>query len=217
MKLEEFLKPDEEGKSELNKNESITAEEDTDVSEIVQDDAMALHVQKAVVESLAAEKAEQDEHITSLRRENYAMRSEISALKEKIAEMKTALENVGDLLAKNSESPLSSSITLLERNPEVQDRFPGETRDHLLEVLREARNAAERDGRVRRAQILESVLVDNIPNGDLAKRRAALEKLFAANQNIVSGPVINELNKLNISYKHGENYLMPAEIIKRTY
>ena len=179
--------------------------------------AEELDVQKAVVESLAADKAEQDERIVALQRENDSLRSQISSLKTSIDEMKASLAKVGDVLAKNAETEGSSKIALIDRDPELNDRFPGETRDHVLEVIREARDAAERDGRLRRAQVLESVLVANEPVGKLAEKRAALEKFFNANANIMSGPVIAELEKCGISYKSGETYLLPGEILKRTY
>ena len=131
--------------------------------------------------------------------------------------MKEALDKVGDVLSKNSEGEMSNKIALLDRNIECEDRFPGETRDHVLEVIREARDRDEADGRVRRAQLLESVLVANEPNGTLAKRRAELEKLFSDNANIISGTVIEELKKLGISHKKGDEYLLASEIIKRTY
>ena len=86
-------------------------------------------------------------------------------------------------------------LEFFDRDPELDDRFPGETRDHVLEVIREARDAAEKDGRIRRAQILESVLVANEPVGKLAEKRAALEKFFNDNANILTGPVIQELKK----------------------
>ena len=184
------------------------------VEEFMADD---LDVQKAVVESLAADKAEQDEKLTALEKENNSLKSEVSQLKKKIEEMKSALENVGDVLAKNAESELSSKVALIERDCEIDDRFQGETRDHVLEVIREARDAAEKDGRIRRAQLLESVLVVNQPIGNLEKKRAALTKFFNDNGNILSGPVIAELEKCGISHKRGEEYLLPAEIIKRTY
>ena len=176
-----------------------------------------LDVQKAVVESLAADKAEQDERIVSLQKENAALKPELAKMKSEAEEMRTALAKVGDVLARNSETECSSKIALIDRDPELNDRFPGETRDHVLEVIREARDAAERDGRLRRAQVLESVLVANEPVGKLAEKRAALEKFFNANANIMSGPVIAELEKCGISYKNGETYLLPGEILKRTY
>ena len=179
--------------------------------------AEELDVQKAVVESLAADKAEQDERIVTLQKENNALKSEVSSLKSSLDESKAALAKVGDVLAQNAETEVSSKIALLDRDPELNDRFPGETRDHVLEVIREARDAAEKDGRLRRAQVLESVLVANEPTGKLAEKRAALEKLFNENGNIMSGPVIAQLEKYGISHKNGETYLLPGEILKRTY
>ena len=176
-----------------------------------------LDVQKAVVESLAADKAEQDERIVALQKENYSLKSQVSSLTSSLEEAKAALAKVGDVLARNEETPASSTVALIDRDPELNDRFPGETRDHVLEVIREARDAAEKDGRIRRAQLLESVLVANEPVGNLAKKRAALEKFFAENANIMSGPVIAELEKCGISHKNGEEYLLPGEILKRTY
>ena len=179
--------------------------------------ATELDVQKAVVESLAADKAEQDERIVSLQKENAALKSELAKMKSEAEEMKTALAKVGDVLARNSETECSSKIALIDRDPELNDRFPGETRDHVLEVIREARDAAEKDGRLRRAQVLESVLVANEPVGNLQKKRIALEKFFNDNANIMSGPVIAELEKCGIPHKNGETYLLPGEILKRTY
>lgn len=183
-----------------------------------------LDVQKAVVESLAADKAVQDEQLVKLTNEkneltneNNRLRSENAKLKEKLEEMSKSLENVGDMLAKNSETEISSKIALLERDLEIADRFLGETRDQVLEVIKEARDKAESEGRIRRAQLLESVLVANEPTGNLAKKRQALEKFFNDNANILSGPVIAELEKCGIAHKKGEEYLLPAEIIKRTY
>ena len=183
-----------------------------------------LDVQKAVVESLAADKAVQDEKIETMRNENVALKAEANQLKSEIAQLKSVIEemkaklgNVGDLLAKNSEIEVTNRIALLERDIELDDRFPGETRDHVLEVIKAAKDVAEQEGRLRRAQVLEGVLIANEPSGNLAKRRAALEKLFSENANIVSGIVIEELQKRGISHKNGEDYLLPSEIIKRTY
>lgn len=227
MNFEEFIRPNE---SSEQGSETAPEEESTEVESVPEE----LDVQKAVVESLAADKAAQDEEISRLKADNDSLRARIADnlkliadleaqksqtdfLKSQISEMKTALENVGDVLARNSEGEMSSKVALLERNVECDDRFPGETHDHVIEVIREARDKAEKEGRVRRAQLLESVLVANEPNGTLAKKRAEIEKLFNDNANIISGVVIAELQKLGISHKHGEEYLLPAEIIKRTY
>ena len=202
------------GETNMEVNEFL---EPSEVEEERSAEDVELDVQKAVVESLAADKAMQDEQIESLRGENTKLRAEIERLKATVDKLGQALVKANDFLAKNTETPLSNKVTLLDRNMELPDAFEGETYDHVLEVIREARDAAEADGRQRRAQILESVLVVNEPNGNLAKRRAALEKLFSDNQNILSGPVINELDNRGIQYKNGENFLLPAEILKKTF
>ena len=211
MNFEEFLRND----------EPPVANDEEEVSAAVPDE---LVVQKTVVESLAAEKAEQEEQINALKAkvleleaENAELKSRADALQAKTSELEKTAENAGDLLAKNSEREESSQIALIDRNVNIDDRFPGETRDHVIEVIREARDAAEKDGRLRKAQLLESVLVANEPNGELAKRREFLEKLFEENGNIISGKVLDYLKKEGISHKNGEEYLLPAEILKRTY
>ena len=218
MNFEEFFEPREKPQDIRSTDESKVPEEneasvenETTITEV------DLDVQKAVVESLAADKAEQEETISKLRQENKALQSEIAALKKKISEQNEALMKVGDVLAKNSETDASNKIALLDRDLELPDRFPWETRDQVLEAVREAKDRAEAEGRVRRAQVLEGVLVANEPSGNLEKKRATLQKFFNDNQNILSGPVIAELEKYGISHKKGDEYLLPSEILKRTY
>lgn len=222
MNFEEFL-DDEAPKAPANEE---IAEETSE-----EDAADSIDVQKAVVESLAADKAEQAETIAALRAENAELRRNILELKKEAAalveraeavkrlmsEQKSALEKVGDVLAINADNGLSNKVSLLDRDIDVPDRFVGETRDHVIEVVREARDKAEAEGRLRRAQVLEGVLAANEPEGTLAKKRAALEKLFAENGSIVSGLVIEQLEKMGISHKNGDEYLLPAEIINRNY
>ena len=215
MNFEEFLKPEEKpAETQVPVENPETNGQDDQFESVGADE---IDVQKAVVESLAADKAEQDETIAGLRKENEVLKSEIAALKEKIADQNKALANVGDVLARNAEGEASNKIALLDRDPELPDRFPGETRDQVLEAIKEARDKAEADGRIRRAQVLEGVLMANEPSGNLEKKRATLEKFFNDNQNILSGPVIAELEKYGISHKKGEEYLLPSEILKRTY
>ena len=211
MNYEDFIRPVEEPEQNVETSEEAVAEE------APIEPSVELDVQKAVVESLAADKAEQSVKIAELRKQNDELTSKVNDLTEKIEQMRMQLAKVGDLLARNSELPKSSQVTLLERNTELDDSFDGETLDHVLEVIREARDASEATGRARRAQILESVLVANEPSGNLEKKRQALIKLFNDNQNVINGQVINELDKQKISYKLGENYLLVGEIIKRTY
>lgn len=222
MNVEEFLQPKE---TEKPLESNIEAEEEFIEAEAIEE------VQKIVVESFAAEKVEMGEKISALEEENKKYAEENKSLNEKIleltqeiakkdaliSEMRSDLEKTGDILSVNSETELSNKISLLDRNIDIIDRFIGETRDQVLEAISAARDVAEKEGRIRKAQILESVLVVNEPTGNLKEKRIALEKFFNENQNILSGTVISELERCGISYKHGEEYLLPAEIIKRTY
>lgn len=197
-----------------------------------------LDVQKAVVEELAADKAKLDLQMEEMSRRiasleadlaaksrelEEAVASKNSAIAEIEASFKAKIAEIEQKLAVEQERHFDeqarnpNALALLDRDMELPDRFPGETRDHVLEVVKEARDAAEAEGRLRRAQLLESVLVANEPNGELGNRRKAIKKLFDDNGNILSGPVIEELDRLGISYKDGEKYLLATEILKRTY
>ena len=224
MNLEEFLQEDKnivQTESEYFEQEAAEPEEN--------DVEVELDVQKAVVESLAADKAEQDEQISRLQLESLLKANEESAavlenLKEKLKESESALdetkkelEKAVEALALNADVSVSNTVALLDRNLDLADRFAGETRDHVLEAVKEARDRAENEGRIRCAQLLEAVMVANESSGELLKKRTALEKFFNENQNILSGTVIAELEKCGISYKKGEEYLLTEEIIRRTY
>ena len=252
MNFEEFLEKKEESTAVETVETPEQSEEEFDSADITEN----IDVQKAVVESLAADKAVQDEKISELEKENSslkaekealerdiaALRDEIDSLKAKLvdesevnslkkeveglrakcSEQAAELGKIGDVLSKNSETELSNKVALLDRDTDIPDRFPGETREHVLEVIAEALlrvpgQGAQAEGRLRRAQLLEGVLITNEAEGTLAEKRSQLEKLFSDNANILSGPVIEELEKMGISHKKGEDYLLPSEIIKRTY
>lgn len=176
-----------------------------------------IDIQKAVVESLAADKAEQGEMIESLKQKCASLEAERDELRSTLKKTQDELSVMADILLKNSESERANQIALLDRTIELDDRFEGETREHVIEVLKAARDEAEKTGHLRRAQILEGVLVANEPTGELSRRREEIEKIFTINGNIISGTVINELDKIGISYKNGEDYLLPDEIIARNY
>jgi actin-related protein len=204
--------------------EDFIREESAPVDTPVEEDASEIDVQKAVVEALAADKAEIEEEVKSLREkenflseENTRLAAEVARLKEEFERALDSQKKIDEFLSKEVENDGRDKVALLDRSFELPDRFEGETRDHVIEILREAKITAEKDGRLRRAQILEAVLLENEPVGILAEKRAALEKLFADNQYILNGEVINRLDKLTIQHKCGENYLLPTEIVKRLY
>ena len=223
----EFIKKDEPAEEVVTQQEEVVSEPE----------ATELDVHKVVVEELAAEKAELHEKMAGQEAEFLALKTKyektVRELEIKSAEvfgLKSELEKatsnanalssqLAAVLAKEEDQQVRNpnALALLDREIELPDRFPGETRDHVLEVIKEARDAAEKEGRLRRAQLLEGVLVANEPNGTLLKRREELKKLFLENGNILSGPVLDELKRLEISHKNGEEYLLPDEILRRTY
>ena len=167
--------------------------------------------------------AEKDEQISRLQGEIKALKEKNAALNKESDELKKASRELSTVRKELEEAKRQiaelqdKALALLDRDVDLPDRFPGETRDHVIEVIREARDKAESEGRVRRAQLLESVLVANEPSGNLAQKRENLEKFFNANGNIVNGTVIEELTRCGIAYRNGEEYLLPKEIILRTY
>ena len=245
MRMEEFLAQSIMAAANGEDEADETAEDTAAEAEI--DDAAApeLDVQKAVVEELAVDKAKLEEKVENLQQkiqtlesetsdelksENERLKAELAAANEALsassAEVNGLKIKVAELSARLAEeqerhfdeqSRNPNALALLDRDIELPDRFPGETRDHVIEAVREARDRAEAEGRVRRAQLLEGVLVANESSGNLEKKRAALEKFFNDNGNILSGPVLEELSKYNIAHKNGEEYLMPSEIITRMY
>ena len=189
-----------------------------------------LAVQKAVVEELAAEKVELHEQIAARDKELAALKEQLNGANQTVAILKSenaklcaqaeALQAKLDArlaheLDQQQRNP--NALALLDREVELPDRFPGETRDHVLEVIAVARDEAEKEGRARRAQVLEAVLVANEPSGALAEKRAEVTKLFSENGNIVNGTVLARLQELGIAHKNGEDYLLPSEIIKRAF
>ena len=226
MKFEEFLqdKTSQGGEPSSSPYEPSSSPSWGDEPSSSPEPEEEIEIQKAVVESLAADKVKIEEEASlarersaALEREKATLAARVAALEGEVASLKAELDRSADRLARNEETPASSKVALLERNVDLDDRFEVETRDHVLEELREARDTAEKEGRNRRAQILEAVLLENAPVGELAARRAALEKLFAANGNIVNGEVMRQLTKLTIQYRDGETYLLPSEILKRIY
>ena len=228
--MEEFIKK--ETDPVAAPEESVADVEKESVEEVAE-----LDVQKAVVEELAADKAQLNEQVLSKEDEINRLTAELEKVKGDLAKknaevfsLKSSLEGmkattsaleaqVSSLAARelDLQERNPNALALLDRDIDLPDRFPGETRDHVLEVIREARDKAEAEGYLRKAQVLEGVLVSNEPNGNLAKKRAQLSKLFADNGNIISGPVLEELQRQGISHKNGEEYLLPDEILRRTY
>ena len=185
------------------------AAEKAEVSEELAEARKELELRAAILKATEAQKFNLERQVKELKADVEAHRAEIRALKTQIAQLETQ--------EFDSQPRNPNSLAILDRDVEVPDRFPGETRDHVIDAIREAKDKAEAEGRLRRAQVLESVLVANEPTGNLQKKRSALEKFLQENHNVLTGPVINELDKYGIKYKDGDKLLLISEIITRTY
>ena len=188
---------------------------------------------KSKVSTLETEKAELLQKLTaseeliksaeSLKEQVDTLKSQLATRTQEVEDLKAAvLRRDQELMVKEDaqfemQGRNPNALALLDRDVNLLDRFTGETRDHVLEVISEAREKAEQEGRRRRAQLLESVLVANEPSGNLKKRREAFEKYMNDHANILSGEVLEELKKAGLSYKEGDNYLLVKDILTRNY
>ena len=134
----------------MNKEESIRPEdflqteiEQEELPETAEPDE--LDVQRTVVEALATEKAELVEQYAALKKtadrlsqEKQSLTEQINVLRSEKEELRSALERMSGLLIKNTERVESSQIALIDRDVNIDDRFPGETRDHVLEIIKES-------------------------------------------------------------------------------
>ncbi len=188
---------------------------------------------KSKVSTLETEKAELSQKLTeseeliksaqSLKEQVEQLNAQLAARTQEVEDLKAAvLRRDQELMVKEDaqfemQGRNPNALALLDRDVNLLDRFTGETRDHVLEVIAEARDEAEKVGRRRRAQLLESVLVANEPSGNLKKRRETFEKYMNDHANILSGEVLEELKKAGLSYKEGDNYLLVKDILTRNY
>lgn len=211
------------------------------VSESETIESAELDIQKAVVEDFAAEKVElvaKNDHLAARLVEseqvNQELQRQIAALKEEIAakdgQIAAAAPSLEAMRRQLDEAKAQiaaawnkfeddtvrnpNAIALLDRDGEMPDRFIGETRDLILEIVKQARDAAEQANQARRIQLLESVLVANEPNGTRAKRREEVEKLLKDNGYLINAAVIEKLKQFGLTHKNGATYLTASEIIE---
>lgn len=221
---------------EMMGNMEETAENAEAAEEVVPAD-IELDVQKVVVEELAAEKAALElkagaleERLAGLQREAADLSRLLAAANGRIGELEKSIASgkareaelerkiaAYELQESDIQARNPNQLALIDRDTELPDRFPGETRDHVLEIIAEARDAAEQQGRRRRAQLLESVLKANEPSGNLQKKRDTFLKFMDEHHNVLTGEVIAELEKYGITYREGGQNLLLDEIINRTY
>ena len=124
-----------------------------------------------------------------------------SALEERDRE----IERLKMLLAEaQQETRLHDS--LLDAPTPFSEKFPGEAREHVVEALAAAYDAAEAGGRDRRARILESVLCANPPSGELERRREAVKQIVKDAGSALDHAALAELEKLGFRYISGNKH-----------
>lgn len=203
-------------------------------------EADELDVQKAVVEDFAAEKLELVAKIETLENKIAEIEQLNQSLHQQIERLKNELQAKADQIAATEpalttmrqqyeamEGQLNAALkqfdedtvrhpnalALIDRDTEMPDRFIGETRDLVLEIIKQARDEAEKANQARRVQLLESVLVFNEPNGMRAKRREEVEKLLQENGYLINATVIERLKQMGLTHKNGATYLTADEIL----
>ena len=181
-----------------------------------------LEAQREACESLARDLALlREEHATLLARAEAAeaacaaVRAELEAERAKphideglIAESEAKdreIERLKELLVEAQRTSLSSSV-LLEKPSALGEKFTGEIREHVLDTLASAAEAAEVGGRDRRVRILEAVLCANPAAGELDRRRDAVRQIIKDAGSFLDDQAIADLEKLGFRYISGKNH-----------
>ena len=181
-----------------------------------------LEAQREACESLARDLALlREEHSALLSRAESAeaacaaVRAELEAERTKphvdeglIAESEAKdreIDRLKELLVEAQRTSLSSSV-LLEKPAALGEKFTGEIREHVLDTLASAAEAAEAGGRDRRARILEAVLCANPASGELGRRRDAVRQIIKDASSFLDDQAIAELEKLGFRYISGKNH-----------
>lgn len=166
--------------------------------------------------------AKLEEELTSLVNEKRTLEDEKRALEEALAAERAQprldeslvreaadkdreITRLGALLAEAQRTSLSSSV-LLDKPAGFAEKFPGEIREHVIETLVAANDAAEAGGRDRRARILEAVLGSNPPTGELERRRETIRQIMKDAGTKIDGAALAELGKLGFRVISGKNH-----------
>jgi chromosome segregation ATPase len=130
---------------------------------------------------------------------------ELESLHGEAAAKDREIERLQTLLAEAQRTSLSSTV-LLEKPDGISEKFTGEVREHLLETLADAQDAADAGGRDRRARILEAILYANSRTGELARRRDAVKQIMKDAGSSIDDSTITALKKLGFRYISGSNH-----------
>ncbi len=200
------------GALEIVASDLNTANEQLDEahSALAQAEAAAAQTAEAHANEIAA--LRQD--AASLRQEIETLKAERAALQQKLAQPPEALAALqqdcdrlrNELARAQSLQAAPVSTVLIDKPAELAEKFKGEIREHVVEALTAAYQAAEAAGRDRRARILEAVLATNPPTGELESRREEVKQIVKEAGSKLDDTAIAALEKLGFRYVSGNKH-----------
>lgn len=179
--------------------------------EAVRAESAALGAVKDAVEKKAADLERQLAEERAARQaaeaERERLRGDVLRLRNELEEALTAPgTGDGDRVTGNGEPVRDARVTGLLEPPATAEVFNGEVREHVLAALSEARDAAGRSGRERRAKVLEDVLTANAPAGELERRRAELRQIIKDTGSFIDARAISALEKIGFKCVSGNKH-----------
>ncbi len=181
-----------------------------------------IEIQKAATESIAAELADLQRKLeasqidyNAVEEERTQLASELQALRDKPAEVVPDLEALAEkdreidrlkALLVEAQRDVRLHDSLLDAPVPFSEKFEGELREHVVEALVDAREAAEAGGRDRRARILEAVLGANLATGELDRHREIVRQIVKDAGSKLDNAALAELEKLGFRYLSGNKH-----------
>lgn len=188
-------------KEELEAERAASASLATDLAN-ARADYDDLLEEKRAAEALAAKRIADLESALDAERAKPRLDDALAAATAKKDEEIAALRAQLDEAQRTS---LSSSV-LLEKPAGFTEKFVGEIREHVIDALVAANEAAEAAGRDRRARILEAVLGTNPPVGELERRREMVKQIVKEAGATLDDGALAELEKLGFRYVSGNKH-----------
>jgi len=163
-----------------------------------------------VAEAHAAECGKFQQRLQSKIDESAQLSAALAEREEENARLRKELAAGGGRpsFAKASEGTGASALSggLLNGIEGFTEKFDGEVREHVLETLGDAFQAAEAAGRDRRARILEEMLSVNASSGELERRREAVKRIVKEAGHSLDNAAIAALEKLGFKYISGNKH-----------
>ncbi len=175
-------------------------------------------------QEIASERREMEEMISFLNEEINALRLQVkekdealSRSKKENAALQRQLGNQPksdiDIVKNDMPKPLESQPALakaLFQIPQLPEKFNGEIREHLLEMLQDTYKNLPKKGQRgcadRKLMVLEAFLKDNPCSGELKQRREEIKRIFQGSWSSSGNSIISCLEKLGFKYVSGKTH-----------